>query len=529
MRFFPPNLNRFPAGWNLPTLVINAAQIITKSLSAITANIGNLVMGNNGSIAIGETAYATGAGIWMGIDPSGNPQFSIQDKNGNFINIAMNSGGVLAISSSGLANALTSKQVDDQGWRNTGIFGQISGLPTTRGGYGITDAQGTLPNATTVGQVLQRDNGGAPYFSAKYGTETNAFVASIIPSVATLTSTTYIQVGVTVGFQKPATPSYVSVFCYFKYLGTATGLQLGLIFQRSLDGGATWGDTNDEGPYTLTTQGVGATHMLRVDTALTGSGDFQIRLKAANGGGTGTITMQEGHVLCIVCPNSSFYTIAGALAAVVPSTATGNCTATYPTTTCTVSANVTVTPSGGTPPYTYSWSVVSGAGTITAGSTSQTCAVSDTETATTGGATFNTTVKCTVSDSIPNNATSGNCVITNTYTLVYPAITATVSTTNGSCSKSICGTSCTAHGSATANPSGGNGSYTYSWSVTAGTGTITAGSTSQTCTVSDTEATTSSPGTSYTTTVQCSVNDTRGTGAVTPSNNVKLTFSCPSG
>lgn len=489
-----------------------------------SAIVGSLVIGAGGSFSIGESAYGVGSGVWIDEDVSGNPRFSIQDKNGNFINIAMTSGGILGISSSGITGALSSKQIDDGGWKNQAIWLLVTGTGTTRASYNITDAQGTLPNATAVGQVLQRDNSGNPYFAAKYGSETNVFFDTITTTQA-ITAAAYTQVGVTVGFPKPSVATNASALCYFNYTGSATGLSLGLKMQKSLDGGSTWTDTSDE---TRTTSITGSEQViLRVDASAMGTGDFQCRLLASNVGAIGTITIQECHVLVIVCPNSGFYTITGALAASIPSTGTGNCIATYPTTTCTASVNVTVNPSGGTPPYTYAWSVVSGTGTITAGSTSQTCTVSDTETATTGGATHNTVIKCVVTDSVPNNVTTGNDTITNTFTLVYSPITATVSPFGNSCSNSTCGTNCTANGSLQANASGGNGNYTYSWSVLSGTATITSGATSQTVHVSDTQATGPLPSPQSTSTLQCSINDSRGTGAVTPQNSITFTFKCP--
>ena len=132
----------------------------------------------------------------------------------------------------------------------------------------------------------------------------------------------------------------------------------------------------------------------------------------------------------------------------------------------------------------------------------------------------------TVQGTVNNvTVTTGNCVMTGTFTLKYPAITATISGGQGSCSTSTCGVNCTANTSCTANPSGGNGSYTYSWTVT-GTATIVSGASSKTCNFHDTEPTTS-PRTQYGSTPKCSVNDTIPTGAVVVTGSILLTFSCP--
>lgn len=492
---------------------------ITASSGLIT---GDLQIGVGGDIRSGMTAYQTGTGFWLGTIAGPNPQFSIVDTFGNFIKFDASSSNPIQISSTGVINVLSSKQIDDGGWKNLASYNFISSLPTTRAGYGITDAQGTLPNAAASGQVLQRDNGGSPYFAAKYGPETAAQVLTLTTTQA-FTAATYVQVGVTVGYPKPSIATMGTCICYFTYSASVAGLLLGLKMQNSHDGGVTWNDTSDE---TRTLVGTGSQQgLLRCDTAAMGSGDYQVRLMAANASGSGTITLTEVHVLMIMCPNTGFYTISGPLTSTIPATGSGNCSAAYPTTTCTASENVTVNPSGGTPPYTYSWSVVSGTGTITAGATSQTCTVSDTETTSDTGATSNTTIKCTVTDSVPNNATSGNDVITNTFTRTYNAISGSVANNDGSCTRSLCNGSCTAQGTLTANPTGGNGAYTYSWSVTSGGGSIISGSTSQTCTVSQSILATGS-GNTKSTTCKCAVNDTRGTGSVNMSGTVNLTATC---
>jgi len=503
--------------WDGTTFTVNGV------INALSGNFtGGVTLGNGGAVSSGETAYATGTGFWLGTTAGGVPQFSLQDGKGNFFNISANGTNALALSSSGVSGVLTSKQIDDQGWSQTASWLNITQTPTTLAGYGITNAQTTLPNATAVGQVLQRDNSGAPYFNTKYGPELNVFTA--IFGGGTFTAASLVQLGNTFGVPAPAIATTYNAILQFSYSTNAGTPSLLLHFDYSTNSGSTWTTAQ---PLTLVTSTGGAVGVANVSNIASGTGDFQIRVMCENTSAVDTISV-NGRALVYSCTNNNSYSITGAVTSAVPSTATGNCVATYTATTCAASENVTCTPGGGTPPYTFLWSVVSGAGTITAGSTAQTCTVSDTETATTGGATFNTVIKCKVTDSASGNATSSNCTITNTYTLVYPSITATTSVTNGICSASTCGNTCTATGTATANATGGNGSYTYSWSVTSGTGTISSGSTSQTCTVSDTEATTTAPGTRYPTTVQCAVNDSRSTGSVNTSGTVGLKFSCPS-
>ncbi|HXC06676.1 MAG TPA: PKD domain-containing protein, partial [Bacteroidia bacterium] len=93
--------------------------------------------------------------------------------------------------------------------------------------------------------------------------------------------------------------------------------------------------------------------------------------------------------------------------------------------------SATVTPSGGTGAYTYSWTPVGGttatASTLAAGS-----------------------YTCTIKD-------ANGCSLPYTITITQPvALTATTSSTPSSCGN--------ANGSVTATPSGGAGSYTFSWS-----------------------------------------------------------------
>lgn len=507
---------------------LTVSNLIATNLSAISAQTGTLVISKGGNIHSGETAYQTGIGFWLGTDANGNPQFSIVDSNGNYIKFDGSSATPIQISSTGLINALSSKQVDDGGWKTLAQYNFIGGLPTTRAGYGITDAQATLPNATAVGQVLQRDNGGAPYFNQKYGPEMNYGEVGL--GSQGFTSSSYVQYGGTLGIPKPGVPVSIFVHARLQMTASAGTINAGFKLQWSLNGGSTWVDQDDPSYTAATTTGgsiilTGASGIGGVSA----SGDIQFRLLVANLNALGTLNMSpEGYIAAFIFPNSNFYIIGAALSATIPSTGAGNCSAAMPATTCTASENVTVNPSGGTPPYTYSWSVVSGTGTITAGATSQTCTVSDTETtADSPGATSNTTIKCTVTDSVPNNATSGNDVITNTFIRTYNAISGSVANNDGSCTKQICPQSCSAQGTLTANATGGNGIYTYSWSITSGGGTILSGSTSQTATIGQTGST-SPGGTIRSTTGKCAVNDTRGTGSVNMSGTVNLTFTCNS-
>jgi gliding motility-associated-like protein len=114
----------------------------------------------------------------------------------------------------------------------------------------------------------------------------------------------------------------------------------------------------------------------------------------------------------------------------------------------------TVTPSGGTGPYTYSWTPSGGTGSTASGLTA-------------GNYT------CTITD-------SHGCITTRTFTITQAtAITATSSTVSATCGNP--------NGSATVVPSGGTPGYTYSWAPSGGTGSTATGlgAGSYTCTITD--------------------------------------------
>jgi hypothetical protein len=124
--------------------------------------------------------------------------------------------------------------------------------------------------------------------------------------------------------------------------------------------------------------------------------------------------------------------------------------------------SATISASGGTPSYAYSWAPSGGTGT----------------TASSLGA---NTYTCTVTDA---NA----CTSTKTFNITAPTALATsaVSQTNVSCNGGNTG-------SATISVSGGTPSYTYSWAPSGGTGTTASslGANTYTCTVTDANACTS--------------------------------------
>ena len=81
-------------------------------------------------------------------------------------------------------------------------------------------------------------------------------------------------------------------------------------------------------------------------------------------------------------------------------------------------SDVTVTPSGGAAPYTYSWSVVSSDGFTVYNCTSSTTATTAAHAASVNpGVTDTCTIHCVVTDSLGTTATSGNVTASFTNTL----------------------------------------------------------------------------------------------------------------
>lgn len=184
------------------------------------------------------------------------------------------------------------------------------------------------------------------------------------------------------------------------------------LLQYSTDGGNTFSNSNNIYVTLPATSGArGALCPALTVNSVVPTGDIQVRCNVALSAGTNSMTFTNGKIMMLVLPNNEGYSIATitALAASVPGTAAGNCSATFPATTCTASATASVTASQGLPPYTvYSWAKVSGADSITAGATSRTATVSGTHTTSDAGATSTTTIACTVTDSQTYTTSSGS-------------------------------------------------------------------------------------------------------------------------
>jgi gliding motility-associated-like protein len=117
----------------------------------------------------------------------------------------------------------------------------------------------------------------------------------------------------------------------------------------------------------------------------------------------------------------------------------------------------TAVTSGGTPPYSYSWSPSGGSSAVASGLTANTYTVSVTD-------------------------AGGGCTATAMVTISQPssALSASVSNTPAICT--------TNNGTATVSPSGGTSPYTYSWLPSGGTGTNASSLSAGTYTVTVTDA-----------------------------------------
>lgn len=375
---------------------------------------------------------------------------------------------------------------DTAGLGVTATWGEVSSTPTTLASFGITDGQSDLGPSSGTAQILYRDASSDPYWGDHYGAEFNGGNYSL--SDTNVSSTTRIQWGETIVLPDPGTSA---LFVHFN--GTAEYVSANSSvtprIEYSIDSGSSWlnpGSTGNQAYVTSNVSSISVTCSMFVPV-FTPSNDIWVRVTIRTVTGTNTITCANGILTAFSVPNSSYSVMTGALSATVPSTASSSCSAVYPTTTCTASTTVKVSPSGGSPGYTYSWAKVSGTGTLS-NTTKQTVTITDTETTSDAGASHNTVVNCTVTDSAtptPANVTTSNCTATLTFTRTYSSINVpTPSTTYTWCSTSTTGKVCTSTGTATANPSGGDGSYTYLWTKISGGATLT-NTTSKTCNVSE--------------------------------------------
>ncbi len=151
----------------------------------------------------------------------------------------------------------------------------------------------------------------------------------------------------------------------------------------------------------------------------------------SNGGNTATITNLAPGNYSVTVTDAAGCTTTSSVVVTSPSAITATAVAQPASCFGGCNGSATVSPSGGTPGYTYSWAPSGGTGSTATGL----CAG---------------TYVCTIID-------AAGCMFTTSVTVTEPsAITPNVSAVNTTCNQSCDGT-------ATANPSGGTGPYTYVW------------------------------------------------------------------
>lgn len=424
-----------------------------------------------------------------------------------------------------LISGSTSALTDDAALGLTATYGQVSSLPSTLSGYGITDGQNNLGNASGI-QILKQNGGTNPFWSDQYDPNIN-LSGNFKTTPTTLSTSTGVFSVVSNEVEIPVPSNGIALLLLLTcrvYMQSITGaVEVLGEFEVSTDGGSTWTGLSEQLAYASTDTMFPWSDIYFYSPA-SATGSIVVRYKMERLSGTsGNININIVNLNVIQIPYSNFVVLSGPLSASIPTTAAGPCSAYYPTTTCSASANITCTPSGGSGGNTFSWAKVSGTGTIT-NSTSQTCTVTDTETTSDAGATYNTVVKCTVTDSALSTATSGNCTFTGTYTRLYNPIVVSVPTTVSSQCSNTCGVTCTASVNVTAAVSGGDGSYSHSWTRVSGTTMFLTNTTTSTVTVSY-SASTTLVGANYSEVIKDTVTDGHSsTGSA--SSTVTLTFKC---
>jgi gliding motility-associated-like protein len=244
---------------------------------------------------------------------------------------------------------------------------------------------------------------------------------------------------------------------------TASGLSVGVYTSTATDNNgcsiSTTLPIND--PPALSATGVPGSELCAGQSTATasvnpsgGTGAYTFSWAPAGGTGVTTTPLPAGNYTCTITDqNGCNINQVVAISDPPALTATGSGGAELCAGASTATA--TVNPAGGTGTYTYSWDP--------AGGTAQTTTVLPAGTYT-----------CTISD-------HSGCQITKTEIITQPpALTATKSQVNVLCNGG-------STGSATVNPTGGTGAYTFSWAPSGGTGATASGlaAASYVCTITD--------------------------------------------
>jgi hypothetical protein len=228
---------------------------------------------------------------------------------------------------------------------------------------------------------------------------------------------------------------------------------------------------------------------------------YWVRLLAADGGTSSTNPTTTG----LAAAAASISTTLNAAAS--PSSLSTSGTGTPLTT-----ASTTVTPTGGTSPYTYAWARLSGSTSITA-NTASAASTTFTGASLASGTTYNAVFRCTVTDNVAATKT-----VDVNVEIIRLAMTASASPTS---LYKTGPTSSQTTASVTVTPSGGVSPYTYSWTLLTGD-TLTVNSpTAATTTFSMTGMIS---GDSFDATYRCTVTDSTGGTPLTATADVTVTI-----
>jgi len=228
---------------------------------------------------------------------------------------------------------------------------------------------------------------------------------------------------------------------------------------------------------------------------------YWVRLLASDGGTSSTNPTTTGLAAAAA-------TISTALnAAASPSSLSTSGTATSLTT-----ASTTVTPTGGTSPYTYAWTRLSGSTSIAANSASS-ATTTFTGTSLASGTTYTAVFRCTVTDNVAATKT-----VDVNVEIIRLAMTASASPTYLYKSGS---TASQTTASVTVTPSGGVSPYTYAWTLLSGS-TLTVNSPSAATTTFSKTGMIS--GDSYDATYRCTVTDSTSGTPLTATADVPVTI-----
>lgn len=376
---------------------------------------------------------------------------------------------------------------------NQASWVQTRDKPTTLSEFGLSElVEPPLPEIQSDEQILVGQSDGSKNWENRLQPGYAHGIITLSQGGGTVGAgyDTFAPYGDTVIIPNPGIPITLSCIGNVNIYGASSGVWIGL--EISLDGGATW--TSFGNNYGLNSS-VGDTRNIPCGAGLSGAptGDIHIRavLQVTNADIEIRAADYRSFIQFSMSPFSGveWYINTAPLAISVDSPVYGSCSRYADNgTTCTASAQVTFSASGGSGGYSYASAITSGPGAITSGASTATPIVSDTATTANPYAQTTTGIHCTVTDSGNQSLTSDTADVILRFQRLYHTISVSVADASCGCSTVYETETCTASGTLSANMSGGNGDLSPSWAKTSGAGAITSGASSTTVHVADTEA-----------------------------------------